>query len=375
VAVVAIDARELTGRATGVGRFLSHLLAAWATLPEARGHEYLLYVPAVPPSAFAWTTRANRAPADQPPLAVRIREVPGGSGSWWEQVRLPAALRRDGPDVLFSPAYTAPLVSGVPLVLALHDVSFLAHPEWFPPRTRVRRRLIATLAARRAASILTISRFSAGEIVSRLHVAPERVSVVPLAPGGPVVPGGLPREPLVLFVGSIFNRRHVPELIQACARVARRHPEIRLVVVGEDRTYPGQDLRAAAEASGLGDRLSLLSYVPDEDLAALYGRASVFAFLSDYEGFGLTPVEALAAGVPAVLGDTPVAREVCGDAACYVPTGDVGAIAAALEAALFDRPTRDRLLGAVPATLAKYSWDRAGRDTLAVLLHAARGRS
>ena len=118
-------------------------------------------------------------------------------------------------------------------------------------------------------------------------------------------------------------------------------------------------------------RLSLRSYVPDEELGVLYGKASAFAFLSDYEGFGLTPLEAIAAGVPAVAGDTAVAREVCADAALYVPTRDVGAIAAALELALFDPDARQRLLAAAPAALARYSWERVGRETLAVLLDAA----
>ncbi len=75
------------------------------------------------------------------------------------------------------------------------------------------------------------------------------------------------------------------------------------------------------------------------------------------------------------MGDTPVAREVCGDAARYVPTGDVGSIAAALEAVLYDAATRERLLGAAPATLSRYSWERVGCETLAVLLEAARGRA
>lgn len=362
MAVVALDGRELAGRPTGVGRFLANLLAAWARLPEAREHRFVLYVPAagvgVPPG-----------------LDVQVRALPGGSGTWWEQVRLAAAVRRDRPDVLFAPAYSAPLAAGVPVVVALHDLSFLAHPEWFPPRSRVRRRVLAALSARRASAVFTISEFSRGEIVARLNVPAGRVRVVPLAPGGPPVPRGLVREPMVLFAGSIFNRRHVPELIAACGQLAVRHASLRLEIAGEDRTYPRQDLAAAARASGLGDRLAFRAYLADAELALLYGRASAFAFLSDYEGFGLTPLEALSAGVPAVLGDTAVAREVCGDAALYVPTGDARAIAAAIEALLEDRPTRARLLAAAPAVLSRYSWERVGRETLGVLLEAATGRA
>lgn len=372
MAVVAIDGRELGGKPTGVGRFLSNLLAAWERLPAARDHRFVLYVP---PSAFARPWSERRASADRPGLSVEVRVVPGGGGgTWWEQVRLAAAVRRDRPDVLFSPAYSAPLAAGVRVVVALHDVSFLAHPEWFPPRSRWRRRLLAAWSARRASAVFTISQFSREEIIARLGVPADRVRVVPLAPGGPCARPGIPREPMVLFVGSIFNRRHVPELIAACGRLAERHADLRLEIAGEDRTYPRQDLAAAARASGLGDRLAFHAYLPDERLAELYGRASAFVFLSDYEGFGLTPLEALSAKVPVVLGDTPVAREVCGEAAVYVPTGEVAAIAGAIEAVLYDAATRERLLGAAPTILSRYSWERVARETLSVLLDAAGAR-
>ena len=108
-------------------------------------------------------------------------------------------------------------------------------------------------------------------------------------------------------------------------------------------------------------------YLTDAELDALYAQARAFAFLSEYEGLGLTPLEALAAGVPPVLLDTPVAREACGDAALYVAAIDLRAITHALEAALFDDDARAGVLAAAPATLAKYSWPRAARDTLAVI--------
>lgn len=179
------------------------------------------------------------------------------------------------------------------------------------------------------------------------------------------------REPLVLFVGSVFNRRHAPELIRAVAEVARRHQCVRLEIVGDNRTYPWQDLQAIAAEAGIGGQTAIRSYIPDEVLVDLYARAGVFVFLSDYEGFGLTPLEALAHGVPALVGDTPVAREVYGDAAWYVSTTDVGAVAVAMEALMFDQEARADVVSKAPAVLGRYSWERAGRQTLAALLGAA----
>lgn len=366
---IGIDARELRGRPTGVGRYLSHLLQSWANLDEASAHTFVLYSPekGLPPSPSAAFGLGG--------LRVETREIPGATGTWWEQVRLASALAHDAPDVLFAPAYSAPIATRTPVVLTIHDVSFLAHPEWFPPRSRIRRRVVTTLAARRARRVVTVSRFSKGEIVSRLGVPEDRVVVVPegVTRLPSVVSAGEDRrEPIVLFVGSIFNRRHLPELIRAVAVVAARNRDVRLEVVGDDRTFPRQDLAATIEAAGLAGRATMRSYVPDEVLADLYDRAGVFAFLSDYEGFGLTPLEALAAGIPVVVGDTPVAREVLEDAASFVSTTDVAAIASALERLLFDGAARKSALRRAPAVLGRYSWARAGRQTLEVLLGACR---
>ena len=166
----------------------------------------------------------------------------------------------------------------------------------------------------------------------------------------------------VLYVGSLFNRRHIPELIEAFASFARKRSDVRLDIVGDNRTAPHIDLDRLAAVTGAGDRITLRSYLPDAQLAALYGRASAFVFLSEYEGFGLTPIEALGAGVPIVVLDTPVAREIYGSAALYVERPEPALIEAALQRILDDARERTRILAAAGDTLARYSWrDRAKR--------------
>jgi alpha-1,3-rhamnosyl/mannosyltransferase len=113
-------------------------------------------------------------------------------------------------------------------------------------------------------------------------------------------------------------------------------------------------------------------YVTNDQLLELYSRARAFAFLSEYEGLGMTPLEALAAGVPPVVYDTAVARESYADAALYVPVGDRAGVVRTLERALYDEPTRAAILAAAPVTLAKYDWPRAAREALAVIESAAR---
>src|SRR4030095_14600820 len=187
-----IDARELLGEATGVGRYLGELLRRWVQRPDAASREFILYSPEPLPFLATVPAGAN----------VRQMVVGSGRGTWWEQTHLRRAVRADPPDVFFAGAYTAPLALGVPLAVTIHDVSFAAHPQWFRPREGARRRLLTRQAARTAEVIFTDSVFSRDEILARLSVPPERIRVIP--PGVTLrQPGSEPREALVLFVGSI----------------------------------------------------------------------------------------------------------------------------------------------------------------------------
>jgi glycosyltransferase involved in cell wall biosynthesis len=353
---IGIDARELLGEVTGVGRYLGELITRWTSRADAASRRFILYAP---------------QPLDLPlpKQSTETRVVPGGTGTWWEQTALGSAVRADKPDVFFAPAYTAPIALGVPFAVTIHDVSFLAHPEWFRPRERWRRRILAHRMAASAALIFTDSEFSRSEIASLLHVDANKLKVIP--PGVSQVPGTVarshnsrPRDPLVLFVGTLLNRRNLPELIAAFAKVASATAEARLVIVGANRTWPPQDLKQAAAAYDVSDKVEIRSYLPHEQLRDHYSRASVFVFLSEYEGFGLTPLEALASGVPIVVLDTPIAREVYADAAEFVGIGDIDGTASAI-ARFLESPSaaREQLLRA-PAVLARYSWDRAAEDTL-----------
>jgi glycosyltransferase involved in cell wall biosynthesis len=329
---------------------------------DAARHEFVLY--AAEPIAIELDARR---------FATRV--VPGSPGTWWEQVRLPRAIRRDHLDVWFAPAYTAPLLLTIPSVVTVHDVSFAAHPEWFRLREGLRRRWLTQQSAQRARAVITVSEFSKGEIiehlgipVGRIHVVPQGVGVIPSRLVEAASPQPLAPSPYrVLYVGSLFNRRHVVDLIRAFAPIARTHHNASLDIVGDNRSYPREDLSRTIVNEALQTQVRWHEYVAEDELRDLYTRARAFAFLSEYEGLGMTPLEALAAGAPPVLLDTPVARESCGDAAVYVPPNDIPSVTRALNALLFDEPTRSRVLAAAPAALAKYSWPRAARDTLAVL--------
>jgi glycosyltransferase involved in cell wall biosynthesis len=127
----------------------------------------------------------------------------------------------------------------------------------------------------------------------------------------------------------------------------------------------------ADTGGAVANRIRVREYISDEELAGLYAEASAFAFLSDYEGFGFTPLEALAVGVPPVVLDTDVAREIYGPSASYVARPEPALIASALETVLTDRAERQRILDAAPRVLARYSWRECAHRTLQVLLACA----
>jgi glycosyltransferase involved in cell wall biosynthesis len=362
---VAVDARELAGRPTGVGRYLLELLKRWegGSRSAQSNHAFVPYAhQALPPGT---------------PFAERAVVLEGTGGTRWEQVTFARALRRDPPDVLFAPAATAPLAVAVPIALTIHDLSYAAHPEWFQWREGARRRLLTRLSAQKAAVVLTGSAFSAGEIVERLGIAPTKVRVTYYgaredeAEASYHSHASSAREPLVLFVGSLFNRRHIPALLHAFGHVIRRMPAARLVIAGENRTYPREEPSSLAASLGLAHSVDIRDYASDEDITALYRRAAVFVFVSEYEGFGFTPLDALAYGVPIVVADTPLSREIYGDAAVTVRAGDAHALSEAILLVLGHPVRRQAALAAAPAVLARYSWARAAEETLAAIRQAA----
>jgi glycosyltransferase involved in cell wall biosynthesis len=353
---IAIDSRELVGRPTGVGRYLSELLAAWGGLPAAAAHEFVLCSP---------------EPVDHASFkGLRVSSmVSPGSGTLWEQRVLPALVRSAGADVLFSPGYTCPLWCRAPVVLVIHDVSFAAHPEWFSWREGLRRRTLTRLAARRARRVVTDSDFSKREISRHLGIPSSRIDVIYLGASAlHHTTEPIPRKPLVLFVGSLFNRRHIPELLEGFRRLAARRPDAQLEIVGDNRTNPRIDVDQLIAATGISDRVHWRSYISDADLAALYATASAFAFLSDYEGFGLTPLEAMAAGIPIVVLDTPIAREIYGPAAVYLERPDPDLIANALERLFGRADERTRLVEAGLQQVERYSWHECAQRTLQMIL-------
>jgi len=334
---VAVDARTLQDRPPGgVGRTLAGVLA-----PLARKADLDLLID-------------GRRPAPEVPEGVRVHalEAPSRRASVWLQVAVPRFLHRY-PGVFHCPFYGLPLRQPVPMVVSIYDLTFIDHPEWFPPGRRAALVGQARFAARTAKVVITGSATVADAIGERLGVGADRVLVVRptvaatflaagdgarAAPAGPAeepVPDGKAatgsiQRPYVVALGGA-RRRRLPVAVQAWLLACRAGADLDLVVVGTERPATG--------AGGLG----WLGAVGDDRLARLLAGALAFLYPTAYEGFGLPALEAAACGTPSVCAPVGALPEVLGQAAQWSDGLDPHALARALLGLVGDPGRRERL--------------------------------
>jgi glycosyltransferase involved in cell wall biosynthesis len=352
---VGVDGRVLrAGRPRrGIAVYLEQLLAELARLhPE---DEYRVLVPGV--------ERAGAVPENVEVVGV------GGSGralhaaaALGGRPRLDRLLR--GPDLIWAPA-PAPLAVSreTPFVLTVHDLSFVHRPRDYDLYERLWHGLARPRRlAGRAQRVLTDSDAVRAELLDEWGLAPERVHTVRPGPGRDRAPGAAAARGLahVLAVGGLEPRKQPMLLVEAHRRAAERGLRAGLVFVG------GGPLRGELEEAGA----TVLGRLADRELDAAYADALCLACVSREEGFGFTPLEALAAGVPAVVSDLPVFRETLGDAALMVPADDPDALAEALLRLERAPELRESLVAAGRERLRLLSWERAARETRAVFEEA-----
>jgi glycosyltransferase involved in cell wall biosynthesis len=257
-------------------------------------------------------------------------------------------------------------------VVTVHDLAFERFPDLFPRTWRLMYRLGLRAAVRRADAIVTPSRSTAEDLVSRTRVDPGRLHVVPLAsslePGTREPAEVLARlkvpAPYVLSVGTLEPRKNLVRLVRAYRRVAGSGLPHALVLAGP-LGWRHEPLLREIALPGPG-RVVLTGPLPAEDLDALYRGAAAFAYPSLYEGFGLPVIEAMARGVPTVASTSSSLPEVAGDAAIGVDPRSVSQIADALGRVLGDEPLARDLGRRGRARAERFSWDETARLTLEV---------
>jgi glycosyltransferase involved in cell wall biosynthesis len=355
---VALDGHVIGRRATGNETYVTTLATALAERTDVR--------PIV---------LVDRDTAWDGGPGVEIRSLRVRSRLVRIPLELPIAARRLGAHLLHV-QYVAPPIARLPVVVAVHDLSFEDVPGLFPRSTEIRLRWSVRAAVRRASAIVAISEFTRGRLIDRYGLSPGRVFTTPIAVGPRWKPTDQPTQaeardrlaidgPFVLAVGNMHPRKNLPRLIKAVAAArTTTGRDLSLVLVGQ-RQWRSHEVDATLDQVGGRDWVKFTGYISTELLRALYGAASVVAYVSLYEGFGLPVVEALACGAVVVASATTAVPEAAGTAAILVdPTSD-DAIAEGIVAAVTDDHLRARLTLAGPVRAEWFSMARFAESTVA----------
>jgi glycosyltransferase involved in cell wall biosynthesis len=326
----------------GIGRYVDGLLAA---LPEV-GVDVVTFA-AGSPTPERQASMPHHVDLGRPHAPWRYE--------LWHRLRRPPIPIEA--DFIHAPSLAVPPARATPLVVTVHDLAFLRHPEVFPRRGVEFHRRGLALAYREAAVVIAISEFTRRELITsgfdaaRVHVAPLAIAVPP-APRDDAVDARIAaigvEPPYVLSVGTIEPRKGLDTLAAAMTNVRERHPGTTLVLAGPTGwlSVPGLD----------GPGIRRLGKVDEPTLDALYRRAEVFALPSRYEGFGLPVLEAMSRGCPVIASDATALSEVAGTAGRLVPPGDVRAWTAAIDEVLDDPGLRADLAARGLRRAAEFSW-------------------
>ncbi len=348
---VAVDVTPLAGDRSGIGIFAAALVAGLAAAPG------------IEPVGLAMTAAGRTEIRGALPAAVALsRPAPARVlRALWARSNQPTVGLLAGPvDVVHGTNYVVPPGGSAAELVSVHDLSPWRTPDAVAPSSRAYPLLVERALAR-GAHVHAISAFVAAEIVADLGVPEERVHVVHLAadelPAGASERGRLlaGTDRFVLAIGSEEPRKDFPGLVRAVAEVGSLEPDMRLVIAGGSGEGSA-GLTEAVAASGMADRVVRLGYVSDQQKADLLAAAAVVASTSTYEGFGIVPVEAMAAGVPVVAVAGGSIPEVCGDAAELVPVGDPEAMAAGLARLLGDNDLRAERIARGHRQVERFSW-------------------
>ncbi|MDW8396007.1 MAG: glycosyltransferase family 1 protein [Anaerolineae bacterium] len=379
MARITLDYTPAIHQTAGIARLTRELVRALLALESP--HQISLFV--------------MGRPAPSVPIAnlINTRHLPLRVSRWsdrwlyrlWFRARLavPVQLFAGTCDLYHATDFVLPpLRAGTRSVLTVHDLSFERDPESAPPRLLPFLRRIVPDSVRRATHVIADSAATARDLETLYGTPAHKISVVYSGVDQRFSPYrdtlymqrrrsyvlrryGIGDQPFVLTVGTLQRRKNHLRLVQAFARVCHswRCPEVQLVIAG-GKGWLYDEVLEAVHQLGLRERVRFVGYVEDDDLPHLYRAASVFAFPSLYEGFGLPPLEAMASGVPVVASNVSSLPEVVGDAGALVDPLDVSALAEALEQALCDEAWRARCMARGLERAAHFTWQRAAEQVL-----------
>lgn len=363
---------------TGMGQYLLHL--ANTMLEIDRQNEYILLGldPNIPagfhyPSLYSRHAVPSWAKGNQ-----NIEKV------IWEQWTCPAAASKAKVDIYHSAYFAPPVLPRTPTIVTIADIIHFRLPQYLEGTMKKAYMRLIVQAACMATMILTLSNHAKWDIVDLMGIPPERVRVIYLAAGEeyrPIVDTSAQMdvraryglgERYIFYLGGLDCRKNVLQLVRAFAHLCRRlaDPTLQLFIAGDPDRQVGPksmfpDPRPVAAELGVTERI-VYRFVEEKDKPALYSGAEVFVFPSIYEGFGLTPLEAMACGAPVICSNRTSLPEVVGDAAISVDPVDTQGLVDAMYGVLTNQTLRADLCVRSLQRASRFNWRRTASETIAV---------
>lgn len=364
---VAIDGQFRSLPPSGTGTYLEQLLAELPTI--APDDEF----PVVDPALSNWSPRGSRLLPSSLKNDARVRRL------LWETVGFEAAARRLKPDLLHIPSFAAPLRASAPFVVTIHDAIPFVLPAYQASPTMRAHLALMRRTTSRATLVLTPSRAAADDLERVLGIPRERIRVSPEAADPRFQPAphrvlradlveryGL-RGPYIFNVGGLDVRKRVDLLIEAFALVRHQLPPGTKLAIGgkahsgNPAVYP--PLEPLLAELGIRNDVVLTGWLGDDEKLALYQAASVYVTPSIYEGFGLTPLEAMACGTAVIAANRTSFPEVIGDAGLLVEP-EVAPLAEAIRRVVNDEALRRDLSERGVTRAGEFSWRRLAEQTV-----------
>lgn len=357
--IIGIDAHSLEGKRTGVGRVLINLIKQWDDFDS--DIRFILYFKKEIPELN---------------LSDRFEKklINSNSNALFMHYYLPKESKKDKIDILFCPSYVSPIFYKRKTALILHDIIYQTHPEmynWPSFWDKILLKEFSKISAKKAEIIFTPSEFSKQEVIKHYQVNPDKVFAIHWGIDNDfkkindqkkldkIKEKYNIQDKFIFYIGSIFNRRHLPETIKAFEKISNKLSNYQFLVVGTN--YTGQKLT--------GKFLLRYDYLEGQDLAALYNAADLTIYLSDYEGFGLPPLESIACGTPVITSKKASLPEVIGEAGIYIKdNSDVNEISEAIYMGLTDNNLRENLINKGLKQASKFSWQKSARQMLDLLI-------
>ncbi len=366
---IGIDVSPLYMRVSGITNYVKYLLHGLAAV--GKQHSFILYT-------------NKEVDIDLPGnFHIKIVRLPYHKFQLWFQLGLPLRLRRDGVDVFLGPFHRLPLLTGIPSVLTIHDLSGLLLKDYHV-RSVVARNSLIPRFIKKASRIIAVSEFTGGEIASSFPEVKDKVDVILEAPAPGLTRVGeedtlrevrdslrLP-DSFILFLGTLEPRKNLPRLLKAYASIA--HKISQDIVLAGRMGWGADQLQEVLKNTDIRDRIHLTGFVEDEKLPALISMADIMAYPALYEGFGLPVVEAMACGTPVLTSSVSSLPEAAGGAALLADPASVEDIAEKLFLLASQSELRKELSQRGLARVSKLSWETTAGMTLDSCCRAFEGR-